>query len=82
MAKASDTVTWIPLGIIFTIALAAIGGGFVWLRSDVTGIRGDFNTEINRIATQIAGVKEGIAVTNQKLDDLIRETQRNGGRRP
>jgi ABC-type transporter Mla subunit MlaD len=80
MTKTSDVVTWVPLGIILGLAIAAVGGGFVWLKSDITGFRSDFNTQITTLTTQVSGVREGVAVTNQKLDDLIRETQRNGGR--
>jgi hypothetical protein len=81
MARASDAVTWTPFGIVLALAVAVVGGAFAWVRSDLGDFRKEVHDDFQSVVTQISAIREGIGTTNQKLDDLIKETQRNGGRR-
>lgn len=86
MAKPSDAVTWTQMISLMSIALllgaAVIGGTFSSLHSELTELRTMVHSDLGNLTSQIAGVREQAATTNGKLDLLIQETQRNGGRRP
>ena len=81
MARASDAVTWTPFGIVLALAVAVVGGAFAWLRSDVSEFRSEVHTDLQGLTAQVSSIRENSGITNQKLDELIKETQRNGSRR-
>jgi hypothetical protein len=80
MANKVELVSWHQFATLIAVMIVVIGGALVWLRTDLSNINSTLTNEMSDLTRQVSGVREGVAVTNQKLDDLIRETQRNGSR--
>jgi hypothetical protein len=74
-AKSSDFVTWTQVVTLIMVMIAVVGGGFTWMHVDMS----DLKSGITDLTKQVSGVREGVGVTNQKLDDFIQEVRR--GRR-
>jgi hypothetical protein len=89
MAIKPETLSWssfqIVATLLMTVGVAAIGGGFAWLhsdladvRTDVREIRGSVGTIGDRVrdtredmVKAVGAIEKQAAITNTKLDDLI-----------
>ncbi len=57
------------MGIIATVALTAIGGGFVWLKHDNDKLSTRIDTSESKLSTRIDGVKEASATAHKTIQN-------------
>ena len=71
-----DAITWSQLSVIAILLVAAIGGGFAWLHSDMTTL----NATVRTMAQDIGVVRVEAARTNEQLKILIEEVRKSPAR--
>jgi hypothetical protein len=69
MPKTSDNVTWPQLLGLVGLAVVVVGGAFAWLHNDI----GDIKIDVREIRMSANDVAKQAALTNQKLDILIKK---------
>ena len=81
MAPKSEFITRSELVLIATIAIAAVGGGFAWMHSDIGQVHDDITTvnkSVMHVGDGLSDLKEQVGTTNGKLDILIEEIRDQG----
>jgi hypothetical protein len=76
MANTTETVSWtqfmVAMGLLVTVMIAVIGGGFSWLHSDM----GDVKKNLDEITKQVSDVRVDVGKTGTKLDIITQELQK------
>jgi hypothetical protein len=68
----TENVSWTQIATLIGLMIAVIGGGFVWLHSDMDGIK----SNIVGLTNQVSEIRGEVGKTTGKLEIVVQELQK------
>jgi hypothetical protein len=72
MPKSTEVVWWPQFIALIAVMIAVLGGGFAWLHSDMSELKGNFVD----LTKQISDVRTEVGRTTGKLEIIVQEIQK------